>query len=135
MSSFSTTDSCLLVSLCCSLVLGPIPILPLTPPPCFEGVRGRGKGYKWDWALVFDLEMLTTSLNMKWRGVESSVNKSDIKNSSWKYDEEKQPVLQYTMTGMSNSSDSSWGSSIFVITTCLMRMICDNAEMNMNDNG
>ena len=23
---------------------GPIQILPLTPPPCFEGVRGRGKG-------------------------------------------------------------------------------------------
>ena len=28
----------------------PLP-LPLTPPPCFEGVRGRGKGQKWDWAL------------------------------------------------------------------------------------
>jgi carbamoylphosphate synthase large subunit len=24
--------------------LGPIPFLPLTPPPCFGGVRGRGKG-------------------------------------------------------------------------------------------
>ena len=23
---------------------GPIPFLPLTPPPCFEGGRGRGRG-------------------------------------------------------------------------------------------
>ena len=29
----------------------PLP-LTLTPPPGFEGVRGRGKGQKWDWALL-----------------------------------------------------------------------------------